>query len=80
MNNNELMNVENIDIVDAEVIDGEKTGLGTGVAMLIGAGLTLAVGAGVKLVKKCIAAHKAKKALRDINDDVYEDEDVEDME
>jgi hypothetical protein len=78
MENNELMNVENIDIIDADVIDDEKTGLGTGVAMLIGAGLTLAVGAGVKLVKKCINAHKAKKALREVNVDVYEeDEDVE---
>ena len=79
MENNELMNVENIEIVDAEVIDSEKTGLGTGVAMLIGAGLTLAVGAGVKLVKKCIAAHKAKKALQEIDTDVYED-DEDDME
>ena len=75
MENNELMNVDNIEIIDAEVIDDEKTGLGTGVAMLIGAGLTLAVGAGVKLVKKCVAAHKAKKALREIKPEVCEDED-----
>lgn len=76
MENNEIMNVEDIEIIDAEVIDDEKTGLGTGVAMLIGAGLTLAVGAGVKLVKKCVASYKAKKALKDITPvDVYEDED-----
>ena len=78
MENNEIMNVDNIELVDAEIVGGEKTELGTGVAMLIGAGVTLAIGAGVKLVKKCIAAHKAKKALREANVDVYEeDEDVE---
>ena len=74
MENNELMNVE---IMDAEVIDNEKTGLGTGVAMLIGAGLTLAVGAGVKLVKKCIAARKTKKALQEVELDCYEEDDME---
>ena len=74
MENNELMNVENIEIIDSELVGDEKTGLGTGVAMLIGAGLTLAVGAGVKLVKKGIAAYKAKKALREINEVVYEDD------
>ena len=75
MENNELMNVENIEIIDADVIGDEKAGLGTGVAMLIGAGLTLAVGAGVKLVKKCIAASKTKKAAREAEVDVYEDDD-----
>ena len=74
MENNELMNVENIEIIDTEVVGDEKTGLGTGVGMLIGAGLTLAVGAGVKLVKKCITAYKTKKALREVNADVYEDD------
>lgn len=75
MENNEIMNVENIELIDAEVVDTEKTGLGTGVAMLIGAGLTLAVGAGVKLVKKCVAAYKTKKALQEIDTDVCEDAD-----
>lgn len=78
MENNEIMNVEPIEIMEGDVIDSEKTGLGTGVAMLIGAGLTLAVGAGVKLVKKCVATYKAKKALREIDVDVCED--GEDME
>lgn len=78
MENNEIMNYENIEVIDADVVTDEKTGLGTGVAMLIGAGLTLAVGAGVKLVKKGIAAYKAKKALKQADEDVYED--VEDME
>ena len=79
MENNELMTVENIEIMDGDIIGDEKTGLGTGVAMLIGAGLTLAVGAGVKLVKKCVSAHKAKKALQEANTDVCEDVE-EDME
>lgn len=78
MENNELMNYENIEIIDAEVVADEKAGLGTGVAMLIGAGLTLAVGAGVKLVKKCVAAAKAKKAAQEADEVVYEDD--EDME
>ena len=64
MENNEMVVFEEIeDVNDFET--SEKTGVGTGVAMLIGAGLTLAVGAGVKLVKKGIAAYKAKKALRE---------------
>ena len=63
MENNEIMNYEEIEIMD-DVVAEEKTGVSTGVAMLIGAGLTLAVSAGVKLVKKGIAAYKAKKELR----------------
>ena len=78
MENNEIMNVDNIEIIDAEVVSDEKTSLGTGVAMLIGAGLTLAVGAGVKLVKKCVAAAKAKKVAQEATNVVYEDDkDVE---
>ena len=62
MENNEIMNYEDIEIVDDIVVD-EKPGIGTGAAMLIGAGLAFAVNAGVKLVKKGIAAYKAKKEL-----------------
>lgn len=61
---NEIMNYEDIECMADVVETGEKTGIGTGVAMLIGAGFTLAVGAGVKLAKKGIAAYKAKKAAR----------------
>ena len=74
MENNEIMNYENMEIVDTDVVADQKSGIGTGVAMLIGAGLTLAVGAGIKLVKKCIAAHKAKKALQEADEAVYEDD------
>ena len=79
MENNEIM-YEDIEIVDDAVVADEKPGMGAGVAMLIGAGVTLAVGAGVKLVKKAIAKHKAKKALRQPDDEVYvEDEDIEEV-
>lgn len=58
MENNEIMEVMDMDDV---VVANENTGMNTGVAMLIGAGIAFAVGAGVKLVKKGIAALKAKK-------------------
>ena len=61
MENNE-MNVRE-EAMDSNV--AETTGVSTGVAMLIGAGVTAAVFAGVKLVKKGIAAVKAKKAEKD---------------
>lgn len=65
---NEIMNYEEIEAVDGEIEAGESTGMSTGVAMLIGAGLTCAVGAAVKLVKKGIAAYKAKKEQPAAND------------
>lgn len=72
MENNEMVVFEEIeDMNDFEV--NEKPGIGTGVAMLIGAGLTLAVSAGVKLVKKGIAAYKAKKELRKLEENVTVD-------
>jgi len=77
---NEIMNyeTEEIEEMDETVGESESTGIGTGTAMLIGAGLTLAVGAGIKLVKKAIAAHKAKKELRKPEKEIIvEDEDVE---
>ena len=80
MENNELMNYEEVDFMDDAVVTDEKTGIGTGVAMLIGAGLTLAVGAGVKLVKNGIAAYKAKKELRASEHDFcVDDQDIEDV-
>ena len=79
MENNEIMNFEDIEIID-NVEVSEKTGIGTGVAMLIGAGLTFAVGAGVKLVKKAIAKHKANKELRKPDEPIEVDfEDVEEV-
>lgn len=77
MENNEIMNYEDIEMMDDAVMAEEKTGIGTGAAMLIGAGLTLAVSGAVKLVKKGIAAYKAKKELHKPDGDVQvEPEDV----
>jgi hypothetical protein len=58
---NEIMNFEETEIMD-DVVVTDKKGLGAGKAALIGAGVVLAVTAGIKLVKKGIAKHKAKKA------------------
>lgn len=54
--------------MEAEIVpvdtEDSNSGLSTGVAVAIGAGLALAGTAVVKLVKKAIAKHKAKKELR----------------
>ena len=76
MENNEMMDYGDIEMMDEVVETDEKTGIGTGVAVLIGAGLTIAVAAGVKLVKKGIAAIKAKKAQKAV-DETVENQDVE---
>lgn len=61
---NEIMNYED-EAMDVEVVETEGgQGISTGAAIAIGAGLTLAATAVVKLVKKGIAAYKAKKALK----------------
>jgi hypothetical protein len=57
---NEIMNVAN-EVVDEGVMT-DTAGMSTGTAMLIGAGVTAAVFAGIGLVKRGIAAIKAKKA------------------
>ena len=65
---NEIMDYEG-EAMEPEVeiaeCDSERTGIGTGVAMLIGAGLTLAVTAAVKFGKKQIAKLRAKKAVEE---------------
>ena len=61
---NEIMNFEETEIMEGEIVDEGGSGMGTGVAMLIGAGIACAIGAGVKLVKKGIAAYKAKKEAK----------------
>ena len=74
MENNEIMNYEDEVLVnDVEIIEmeAEKPGISTGAAIAIGAGLTLAVTAGIKLVKKMIAKHKAKKELRLVNENDF---------
>jgi hypothetical protein len=70
MENNEIMNYVENDVMNDVVAADGGTGVGTGVAMLIGAGLTLAVGAGVKLAKKLYANHKAKKELRQPDEEI----------
>lgn len=61
---NEIMNYED-EVMDIEVepIETEGSGVSTGVAIAIGAGLAVAATAIVKLVKKAVAKHKAKKEL-----------------
>ena len=74
MENNEIMSYED-EVLDNEIevveMEAEKPGISTGVAIAIGAGLTLAVTAGIKLVKKAIAKHKAKKELRLVDADEF---------
>lgn len=78
---NEIMNIEEVEAMDNEVmVENEGSGIGTMVAMAIGAGLTLAVGAGVKLGKKLLAKHKAKKEFREPDHEVIvDDEDIEEV-
>ena len=66
MENNDLVNV-NEEIVETEETEEipERSGIGTGWAMLIGSGLTLAAIAAGKKAKKVWADHKAKKELKD---------------
>lgn len=64
MENNEIMNCENVEVLDGNIVADGGSSIGTGVAMLIGAGLACAIGASIKLAKKAIAAHRAKKELR----------------
>lgn len=62
---NEIMNYEETEIMEDEIVADGGSGMSTGVAMLIGAGIACAIGAGVKLVKKGIAAAKAKKEAKE---------------
>lgn len=80
MENNEIIMNEEIEVMDDTYVADENTGIGAGIAMLIGAGLTLAVGAGVKFGKKAIANWKAKKELRQPEEEiVVEPEQVEEV-
>lgn len=64
---NEIMNYEE-EVMDPEVeteeVETERSGMGTGAAMLLGAGLTIATTAVIKLGKKLYMACKAKKEQR----------------
>ena len=68
---NELMNYEEEMNPEVETYEteSERSGMGTGVAMLIGAGLTVAATAVFKLGKKAIAKFKAKKESEDYVDE-----------
>ena len=80
MENNEIMNYDEIEIMDDAVVADERSGIGTGSAMLIGAGLALVVSAGFKLGKKVYAKIKAKKELRKPNKEIIvDDEDLEEV-
>ena len=71
---NEIMNYEN-EVMENEVdiyeMESEKSGIGTGLAMLIGAGITAAGVAAVGLAKKFIAKRKADKELRLVDEDDF---------
>lgn len=73
LNKNELMEVSN-ETSEATVDD---SGLGTKVGIAIGTALTLAVIGGVKVVKKAIVKHRAKKAIAELkakNEEEFDEE------
>lgn len=64
MENNEIMNYEENEVMNADVVADGGSSMGTLMAMAIGAGIASACVAGAKLVKKGIAKWKDKKELR----------------
>jgi hypothetical protein len=78
MENNEIMELEEMEVFDCEVVEGEKTGMSTGGAVLLGAALTAAGFAVVKLIKKGWAKYKAYKEVRHPDKETFvSDEDIE---
>lgn len=71
-NENMINNVEVTELIPAEA--DFSAGLSTGTAMLIGAALTAGVMFGVKMAKKAIDKHKAKKAEAKVIDDCEDEE------
>lgn len=69
-NENEIMEEEVMETNECtDIVEtNEGSGIGTGMAIAIGSGLTLAIIGGVKLVKKLVAKHKAKKELHKVDD------------
>lgn len=64
-----MVNDEDIEETGDEIEEiPEKSGIGTGWAMLIGSGFTLAAIAAGKKAKKMWQAHKAKKELKEVDD------------
>ena len=75
MENNE-MNYEEIMEPEVETLETEteETGMATGVAMLIGAGLAFATTAIAKFGKKAITAYKDRKAAKEVDETVEDEE------
>lgn len=69
---NEIMNYEE-EVMDTEIdydeVETERSGMSAGVAVLIGAGLTAAGIAAVKLGKKALAKIRARKEVKETEDD-----------
>ena len=80
---NEIMNYEDEAMdMDIETVETDCSGISTGKAIAIGAGLAIVATAVVKLVKKAVAKHKAKKELHLVDEDDFvevTDEQVEEV-
>ena len=61
MNENEIMEVNEVTEEQPEVIEEERSGMSTGLAVLIGAGLALAGAKAFKFAKGKYAVLKAKR-------------------
>lgn len=61
----EVMDTE----IDYDEVETERSGMSAGVAVLIGAGLTAAGIAAVKLGKKALAKIRARKEVKETEDD-----------
>lgn len=70
---NEIMNYNEIEFVEAE----ENTGKGKGIAVLVAGGVALAVAAGVKLFKTARAKYLAKKEFHPAENFVEEQDEDE---
>ena len=81
MENNEIMEIEEMDVVEAGIVDDETSGMSTGAAMLAGAALTVAVAGVVKLSKRVWGKIKARKEAKADENDFAEvsDENDEDV-
>lgn len=78
MENNEIMNIEEMDVVEAGLGENGHSGMSTGKAMLAGAALTIAVAGVVKLSKRAWRKIKARKEARAAEGDfeeVYDEDD-----
>lgn len=70
MEDNNMNYEDDMMVMNDEEVTDEGIHLGTGAGMLIGAGLTLAVTAAIKLGKKAYTKIKAKKELRQPDEEI----------